>query len=460
MDLIRISKYMSLLLRHDPGKEGLDMDGHGWVSVKQLTAVLAKRFPGFTKETLDRVVAENNKKRYSYSEDGKYIRANQGHSIDVDVEMPAAEPPEILWHGTADRFAASIERQGLLPQSRRYVHLSKDRDTAYTVGKRHGRPVIYLVKSGEMYRDGYVFRISANGVWQTEHVPAKYLFRQSEKAMRTLVTFGSHCIDLYRTPSGTVAYAGGGAVNMAVQAAKCGVQAQYAGTVGTDAYGTLLLQEMEQNGTDTRYVCRSEGKSAVCEVFLNGRERILGDYDPGVLAGYRLSAEQIRACCDADLCVMDLWGMQEDLFPLLKQKGACIAFDSADRPQDPVSLRIMPYTDLFFFSAEDDTPSVRETMRMVKAKGPHTVIAMLGENGSLALDDAGWHRCGIVPCEEPVDTMGAGDSYIGAFLSAHIRGKTITECMETAAACASEVLRFHGAFAQKENGYGRDTGTQ
>ena len=178
MNDVKISKYISLLLRHKPEAEGLTMDSHGWVPVTQLVKALNGRFHGFTKEDLDRIVAESDKQRYSYSEDETKIRANQGHSIDVDVEMPIAEPPEILWHGTADRFAASIEKEGLKPQSRRFVHLSKDRDTAYIVGRRHGRPVIYLVKSGEMYRDGFVFRISANGVWQTETVPPEYLFRQ------------------------------------------------------------------------------------------------------------------------------------------------------------------------------------------------------------------------------------------------------------------------------------------
>lgn len=178
MNLVKIGKYISLLLRHQPEQENLNMDEHGWVSVDELVKALSVRYPGFTKETLDRIVAENDKKRYSYSEDGEKIRANQGHSVHVDVEMEIKEPPEILWHGTAERFAASIEAEGLKPQSRQYVHLSKDRDTAYTVGRRHGRPVIYLVKSGEMHRDGYVFRCSANGVWQTDCVPVKYLFRQ------------------------------------------------------------------------------------------------------------------------------------------------------------------------------------------------------------------------------------------------------------------------------------------
>ncbi|MBR4445395.1 MAG: RNA 2'-phosphotransferase [Solobacterium sp.] len=178
MNLVKIGKYISLLLRHRPEAEGLHMDEHGWVDAQELIDALARKFPGFDRDVLDRIVAENDKKRYSYSEDGTRIRANQGHSIDVDVEMPEAEPPEILWHGSAERFASSIEEKGLLPQSRRYVHLSMDKQTAYTVGKRHGKPVIYMVRSGEMYRDGYIFYCSANGVWQTAAVPVRYLYRQ------------------------------------------------------------------------------------------------------------------------------------------------------------------------------------------------------------------------------------------------------------------------------------------
>lgn len=117
---------------------------------------------------------------YSFSEDGTKIRANQGHSIQVDVELPVTEPPETLYHGTAQRFAASIEVQGLLPQSRLYVHLSPDPETAEKVGQRHGQPVIYLVDAGQMHRDGYLFYLSANGVWLTKVVPAPYLKRLEE----------------------------------------------------------------------------------------------------------------------------------------------------------------------------------------------------------------------------------------------------------------------------------------
>ncbi|MBR4430085.1 MAG: RNA 2'-phosphotransferase, partial [Clostridiales bacterium] len=115
------------------------------------------------------------KQRYSFNEDKTLIRANQGHSIPVDVELEEKQPPEILFHGTGEKYASSIDEQGLIPKSRLYVHLSGDEETAHRVGQRHGKPVIYQVKSGDMYRDGYKFFCSVNGVWLTKSVPVKYL---------------------------------------------------------------------------------------------------------------------------------------------------------------------------------------------------------------------------------------------------------------------------------------------
>ena len=125
-------------------------------------------------ETLEDIVATDNKQRYSFNEDKSLIRANQGHSIPVDVELKENEPPEFLYHGTATRFLNSILNDGLKPMSRLYVHLSKDIETAWKVGKRHGDPVILKINSRDMYKDGYKFYLSENGVWLTEKVDAKY----------------------------------------------------------------------------------------------------------------------------------------------------------------------------------------------------------------------------------------------------------------------------------------------
>ena len=126
-------------------------------------------------DILEEIVASDEKQRYSFNEDKTLIRANQGHSIPVDVELEETVPPEILWHGTGEKYSASIDEQGLIPKSRLYVHLSKDEETATKVGLRHGKLVMYKVHSAEMQKDGYKFYLSKNGVWLTKEVPVKYL---------------------------------------------------------------------------------------------------------------------------------------------------------------------------------------------------------------------------------------------------------------------------------------------
>lgn len=175
-DLKKISIYISLILRHRPEVIGIKLDDHGWANVDALLVGISGKYP-ITRDILEEIVRTDEKQRYSFNEDKTMIRANQGHSIPVDVELPLAEPPEILYHGTAERFVASIETQGLLPKKRLYVHLSLDKETAEKVGNRHGEPVIYQVDSGQMHRDGYTFYLSVNGVWLTKMVPVPYLKR-------------------------------------------------------------------------------------------------------------------------------------------------------------------------------------------------------------------------------------------------------------------------------------------
>ena len=168
------SKYISLLLRHKPETIGITLDEHGWANVDELIEGVSRTYP-LDMAALELIVAEDEKQRYSFNEDKTLIRANQGHSIPVDVELDEKEPPEVLYHGTGEKYVSSIDRQGLIPKSRLYVHLSRAEETAVKVGTRHGKPVIYKVKSGEMYRDGYKFFCSVNGVWLTKEVPVKYL---------------------------------------------------------------------------------------------------------------------------------------------------------------------------------------------------------------------------------------------------------------------------------------------
>ncbi len=148
-----------------------------WASVPELIAGVSKTH-FLDMETLERIVSEDEKQRYSFNEDKTLIRANQGHSIPVDVELEEVEPPEFLYHGTGEKYVESIDKQGLLPKSRLYVHLSADEETARKVGGRHGKPVIYIVKSGEMYRNHEKFYRSVNGVWLTKCVPVQYLSKK------------------------------------------------------------------------------------------------------------------------------------------------------------------------------------------------------------------------------------------------------------------------------------------
>ena len=175
MNKLKLSRFVSLILRHKPDTIGITLDEHGWASVSELLSGINACGNEIDMKTLEEIVAEDDKQRYSFNEDKTKIRANQGHSVNVDVELKKAEPPEILFHGTGEKYVSSIKSEGLKPKSRLYVHLSSDRETAVKVGSRHGKPVVFEVNSGEMSRRGFEFFISENGVWLTKFVPAEYL---------------------------------------------------------------------------------------------------------------------------------------------------------------------------------------------------------------------------------------------------------------------------------------------
>lgn len=174
-DLIRHSKFLSLVLRHRPQKIGLELDNQGWADVDHLLARMAAHGRKINLSILQKVVAENDKQRFIFSEDGRRIRANQGHSIQVDLGYKPVEPPEFLYHGTAEHFLDSIRDQGLLKRRRHHVHLSQDRETAVKVGQRHGQPVVLIVQAGAMHAAGHQFFLSKNHVWLTDHVPPEFL---------------------------------------------------------------------------------------------------------------------------------------------------------------------------------------------------------------------------------------------------------------------------------------------
>lgn len=179
-DKQKTSKFISLILRHRPEAIGISLDTHGWADVEALISGI-NRSGGHTidMEVLEEIVRTDEKQRYSFNEDHTKIRANQGHSISVDVDLEEKNPPDILWHGTGEKYVSSIDKKGLIPKGRLYVHLSSDIETARKVGSRHGKPVIYEIDCRKMKEDGYRFFLSANHIWLTKEVPAKYLKKTS-----------------------------------------------------------------------------------------------------------------------------------------------------------------------------------------------------------------------------------------------------------------------------------------
>lgn len=169
--LKEVGRLLSLVLRHEPGHIGITLDQEGYVRVDDLLVALDRHGKTIDRAGLAWIVQENNKQRFGFSADGSRIRANQGHSVAVDLGLTPVQPPEQLFHGTAESSVASILREGLQSQSRQHVHLSTDAGTATQVGGRHGKPVILVVNSGALHRSGHAFYCSANGVWLTDHVP-------------------------------------------------------------------------------------------------------------------------------------------------------------------------------------------------------------------------------------------------------------------------------------------------
>lgn len=170
-----ISKFLSYILRHNPQAIGLELDKEGWADVCELMAKSKTDYSVITKEILDIVVSTNEKKRFTFNEDGSKIRASQGHSIDIELNLKIRQPPAFLYHGTVEKFLEAIKTEGLKKMNRQHVHLSADKDTAINVGSRRGTPIVLVIDSGQMHQNGYSFYLSANGVWLTEHVPVQFV---------------------------------------------------------------------------------------------------------------------------------------------------------------------------------------------------------------------------------------------------------------------------------------------
>lgn len=178
-----ISKEMAYILRHHPEERGIRLDAEGWADVEALLDSLNANGYAIDRTGLEQLVKENDKQRFAFSTDHTKIRASQGHSFPVDLDLEPVTPPEVLFHGTAARFLDSIRQTGLEKRKRQYVHLSPNEETAVKVGVRHGKPVVLRVLTGKMTADGFVFYRSANGVWLTDSVPVSYLeFPDSDKS--------------------------------------------------------------------------------------------------------------------------------------------------------------------------------------------------------------------------------------------------------------------------------------
>ena len=173
--VVKLSKFMSLVLRHKPEVIGLKLDEHGWVSVEELIDKMNRDGKKIDRTALNFIVQNNSKKRFAFNDTFDKIRASQGHSININLGYIAQNPPEMLYHGTATRFLDSIMQTGLEKRNRHHVHLTADKTTATQVGQRHGKVIILEVLAQQMFKDGYQFFVSENGVWLTENVPVNYI---------------------------------------------------------------------------------------------------------------------------------------------------------------------------------------------------------------------------------------------------------------------------------------------
>ena len=180
IQITHISKFLSLVLRHQPETIGIQLDQNGWTDVNDLIRKANNYGVRFDRELLNHIVETNTKKRFAFNETLDKIRASQGHSIDIDLGYKPQKPPEILYHGTDKSSVQSIVEKGLEKRARQHVHLSNDIKTAIKVGQRHGKPYVFKVLAGQMYNDNFEFFISDNGVWLTDNVPRKYLKQNDE----------------------------------------------------------------------------------------------------------------------------------------------------------------------------------------------------------------------------------------------------------------------------------------
>ncbi len=258
-----------------------------------------------------------------------------------------------------------------------------------------------------------------------------------------LAAVGDNCMDVYdRTGE---AYPGGNPVNVAVYTLRLGGAASYTGVVGTDAYGPRMRAAIAAKGVDVSHLRTEPGKTAVSHVELVNGDRVFGDYDEGVMEHFRMTEDDLDFLASHDLVVSGLWGHTGPDLYKLKARGALVAFDCADKLEDPRLDEALPHVDYAFFSHDGSDEAVRAYLQTVLAKGPSLAVATRGERGSVAFDGTRFYEYGIVPCTV-VDTMGAGDSFIAGFLYGRMRGQDIPACMAQGAQCSSITLGYSGAW--------------
>lgn len=259
-----------------------------------------------------------------------------------------------------------------------------------------------------------------------------------------LAAVGDNCMDVYDATG--ACYPGGNPVNVAVYTCRLGGAASYTGVVGDDAYGAKMRRAVAEKGVDVSHLHTLPGATAVTHVTTENEDRVLGEYEEGVMADFRLTEEDITFLAGHSLVVSGLWGMVEKDLPRLKALGATLAFDFADKLEHPVIDEALPHVDYAFFSRDGGTPEKWcAFLEQMHAKGPKVTVVTLGAQGSMAYDGTHHYHQGIIDCKV-VDTMGAGDSFIAGFLYGAMRGHTLADCMRQGAQSSSVTLQYHGAW--------------
>lgn len=260
----------------------------------------------------------------------------------------------------------------------------------------------------------------------------------------SIAAVGDNCIDFYDNTGEY--YAGGNPVNVAVYVKRMNGNSSYTGIVGNDDYGRFMIEAITAKGVDTSHIKILDGKTAITHVEIKNGDRILGEYEEGVMADFKLTEEDIDFLCSHDLVVTGIWGMIESELYKIKSRRVPVAFDFADKLDHEITQKAVPFVDYAFFSCDSKSDEeLYEFMKFIKSKGPGIVVVTRGEKGSIAYDGNEFSSFGIIECEV-IDSMGAGDSYIAGFLMGILEEKSIVECMKKGALSSSETIGYFGAW--------------